>query len=193
MEGRSVAAYKASSDYFLNAVELVTEMAWSRPGLGEWSVLELVGHASRAYTTVEQYLLFPVAPEPPGSSYFSPESIARRGREAVEALGNDPRAAARDCARRAIELVDSLPADATLGSPTRTMTLGEYLPSRTAELTIHTLDLLRACELEVSPPPAALEESLVFVAQMSLRKGSGKNVLLALSGREALPTGFSVY
>ena len=29
---------------------------WDKPGLGEWTVRDLVGHASRALSTVEQYL-----------------------------------------------------------------------------------------------------------------------------------------
>jgi hypothetical protein len=48
---------------FLLAAEGFRELArqirpaqWAAPGLGEWTVLDLVGHTSRALTTVEDYL-----------------------------------------------------------------------------------------------------------------------------------------
>ena len=193
MEGPSVVAYKAASGFLLDGVELVADDAWSHPALGNWNVIELVGHASRAYTTVEQYLLHPVPAEPKESMYFSADSIAQRGREAVEALGSDPKRVIAEGARRVIGLIELTPGDATLGSPVRTMTLGEYLPSRTAELTIHGLDLVRAIGAELAPPAEALEVSLAFVARLSARQGSGETVLLALSGRVPLPSGFSIY
>jgi len=72
------------------------------------------------------------------------------------------------------------------------MTLAQFLPSRTAELTIHALDIVRAIGADLSAPPTALRESLVYVAQRAARK-SGQDVLLALSGRAPLPAGYSVY
>jgi hypothetical protein len=75
-----------------------------------------------------------------------------------------------------------------------TMTLRAYLPSRTAELTIHALDIARALHLELAPPTEALLESLAFVATISdTRKKQGVAVLMALTGRGDLPAGFSVY
>ena len=32
---------------------------WDEPGLGEWSVRDLVGHTSRSFLTVESYLATP--------------------------------------------------------------------------------------------------------------------------------------
>jgi len=75
----------------------------------------------------------------------------------------------------------------------RTMTLEAYLPSRTAELTIHSLDLLGALGVELAPPAPALTASLNFVTDVAARKGHGDEVLRALTGRAPLPTDFSVY
>jgi hypothetical protein len=96
-------------------------------------------------------------------------------------------------AARVIALVRSTPADATLGSPARTVTLAEYLPSRIAELTIHGLDLARALAIEVPAPQPAVLESLRFVAVPLVKQGKGELALLALSGRVPLPSGFSAY
>jgi hypothetical protein len=138
-------------------------------------------------------LLHPVPPEPEGSTYFSDDSIARRGQEAVDALGDDPAVVVAETARRITELVDVTAGDAALGSPVRTMTLAEYLPSRTAELTVHALDLVSVLDVEVAPPTQALRESLTFMAEVSARRGHGEIVLRALAGRGELPPGFSVY
>jgi hypothetical protein len=68
--------------------------SWDQPGLGSWTIRELAAHANRGQTTVEQYLRHPQPPQPPGSSYFTEEAIAARGREAVLALAAD---SARTC------------------------------------------------------------------------------------------------
>jgi len=73
------------------------------------------------------------------------------------------------------------------------MTLSEYLPSRTAELTIHGTDIVRALGSELAAPTEALVESLAFVTEWCATKGIGEVVLRALSGRAPLPSGFSAY
>ncbi len=193
MEGPLAQAFGMASHFFAEAVGLVPETAWSRVGLGEWSVLELVAHGNRAHTTLEEYLLRPHPPEPPGSSYFTDEAVAERGREAVAALGNDPVRAVVAASERAIALVERTPANATLGSPAGTMALGTYLPSRITELTVHGFDVTTALSLELPAPPLALVESLRFVTGRLVKKGEGQAVLLALAGRAPLPPGLSAY
>jgi len=121
MEGPLVKAFGMASRFFAEAVGLVPETAWHQNGLGDWSVLELVAHGNRAHTTLEEYLLRPRPPEAPGSSYFSDEAVAERGREAVAALGADPVRAVVAASGRAIALVERTPANTTLGSPAGTM------------------------------------------------------------------------
>ncbi len=193
MDGPGVEAFAAASKYLVEVVRAVPESEWSRPGLGEWSVLELIGHANRAHETIVDYLNDPQPQEPPGSSYFSDESIAQRGRESVARLGTDPASAVAAKSDAVLEVVARTAADTILGSPVRTMTLAQYLPSRTAELVIHALDLARALELDLDPPNNALAASLHFVTGISVRKNSGTDVLMALTGRSELPAHFSVY
>lgn len=72
------------------------------------------------------------------------------------------------------------------------MTLAQYLPSRIAELTIHSLDIARAAGVELTAPTSALRESLMFVARRAATR-SGQDILLALTGRGQFPPGYSVY
>jgi hypothetical protein len=140
------------------------------------------------------YLEHPQPPEPPGSTYFLEENIAQRARDAVATLGDDPKAKVAADSATAIAVIGRTPPDATVGSPMGTMSLSEYLPSRTAELTIHGLDLVRALNFAMPAPSGTLVASLAFVATISsTRKRQGEVVLLALSGRGDLPEGFSVF
>jgi uncharacterized protein (TIGR03083 family) len=195
MDEAQAAGYAAGSRFLQDAIALIPDDGWDQPGLGTWTVRELVGHANRAHTLIEEYLLRPRPPEPPDGPYFRPEAIAARGREAVAELGDDPAAAVAAAGAAAIALIERTDPDATVGSPIRTMALRQYVPSRTAELTIHALDLVRALGADLTPPPAALQESLAFTAMLSARRSaeSGTAVLLALSGRGTLPDGYSVY
>jgi uncharacterized protein (TIGR03083 family) len=192
MEGTTADAYADASRFLVALTRRVPDAAWNAPGLGSWTVLELVGHANRAHTTVEDYLLHPQAPEPRGSGYFSAEAIAQRGREAVVALGTDPVAAIASASERVLSLVRSTLADATVGSPMETTTLASYLPSRTAELTIHGLDLARALQVEEAAPGSALRATLAFVAERCASR-EPEQVILALTGRGELQAGYSVY
>jgi uncharacterized protein (TIGR03083 family) len=196
MEDELAGAFADASRFLAEAVALVPATAWDEPGLDRWTMRELVGHANRSHTLVEEYLLRPQPPEQPGSPYFSEAAIAARGRAAAAALGADPSAAVRAASDAAIALVGRTDPDAVIGSPMGRMPLRRYLPSRIAELTIHGLDVARAAHSGLNPPPAALQQSLAFAAMIAAQRGgteAGVTVLLALSGRGPLPPGFSVY
>lgn len=195
MDEALTAGYRAGSQFLRDAIALIPDDGWDQPGIGTWTLRELVGHANRAHTLIEEYLLRPRPPEPADGPYFRPEAIAQRGREAVAALGDDPAATVAADAEAAIALIGRTDPDATVGSPIRTMSLRQYVPSRTAELTIHALDIAAALGADLVPPPPALQESLAFSARLSALRSAeaGTAVLLALSGRGTLPAGFSVY
>jgi hypothetical protein len=93
---------------------------------------------------------------------------------------------------RVIALIQRSSPDDAIGSPIGTMTLADYLPSRTAELTIHGLDLTQALGVDLAAPTSAVRKSLAFVASR-VADGSGSEVLLALTGRGVLPAGYSVF
>lgn len=196
------ARYAGAAQAFLELAGQVPDQAWSRPALGEWDVRALTGHTSRALTTVETYLATPAAGERVAGpvEYFlavrgatSPDAIAQRGRETGEALGEDPAAAVRELVQRVTDLVRNTPDDAPVATPAGAMTLIDYLPTRTFELAVHTLDLARALGL---PPPASLAPavaaSLELAGAIGSRLPAAGDLLLLLTGRTGLPEGLSV-
>jgi uncharacterized protein (TIGR03083 family) len=192
MDNQSSVAFGEACEFFVSTVALVAAGDWERPGIGEWSVRELVAHANRAQTTVVDYIEHPQAPVAPGSDYFSDASISARAKQAVVDLADDPAAAVRAAADAAVGLVGRSGPETPVGMPMATITLAQYLPSRTAELVIHALDVGRAVGQELEVPASALQECLRFVAQRAGQK-AGLDVVLALTGRGSLPDGFSIY
>jgi hypothetical protein len=170
--------------------------------LGEWDVRALTGHTSRALTTVETYLATAATGELVAGpvEYFlavrgatSPDAIAQRGRETGEALGEHPAAAVHELVQRVTVLVRNTPDDALVATPAGAMTLIDYLPTRTFELAVHTLDLARTLGL---PPPASLAPavaaSLELAGAIGSRLPAAGELLLLLTGRTGLPDGLSV-
>src|SRR5690606_15783730 len=94
-------AYAAAADWFVRTAALVGDR-WSDPGLGDWDVRALVGHTSRSFLTVEEYVARPAAAVEieTCADYFrvvrdlaKGDAVTQRGREAGEQLGADPVAA----------------------------------------------------------------------------------------------------
>ncbi|PYG02069.1 TIGR03083 family protein [Georgenia satyanarayanai] len=203
-----VTLYLDTARAYAGLVALVRPEDWERPALGVWDVRALVGHTTRALTTVVDYL---AAAEPADGAdvltapeYFaafaaSPDkeaaddAVAARGRAAGVGLGSGP-------AARTAELVEEV-ADALGGVAARRLVqtrfghlrLEEYLRTRTFELVVHGLDLARALELPDGLLPApAVAGALELATQTAAASGHGPHVLAALTGRSPLPPGFAV-
>jgi len=197
-------AYAHAAWRFVDTVERVGADQWDRIALGEWTVRDLVGHTHRALLTVETYLGQPAAAVEVERSvdYFirasaalaDPASVAARGREAGQALGADPAAAVREAAERVLAGVRGVADDARLTTPVGGMRLIDYLPTRVFELTVHTLDIAAAISVPVTLPEAAAALTLDLVADLvASRPDKVAPLLLAATGRQALPSGFSVF
>jgi len=194
------AAFTAAAGWFVDTAASARGHE-ERPGLGEWSVRDLLGHTSRSLTTVEQYrradgVRVDVA-SPVGYFHALAEAmrspdVAQRGRDAGTALGPDPAAAVAGLAERVVALVASWGPDAAMATPAGGMLLGAYLPTRTFELTVHTCDLAAALGQRPVPPPAAAVAALDLVGRLAAASGGGGDALLALTGRRPLPEGFTV-
>jgi uncharacterized protein (TIGR03083 family) len=204
LEPRAVRhAYHTAAEALVATVGHVGSDAWERPGLGQWTVRDLAGHATRALLTVEAYLdapaAGPVSLQHPAAyfavlagTYADPVSVAERGRIAGRALGPDPAATVADLARRVLARTDAASDDAPVSTPAGVMRLIDYLPSRVLELVVHRLDLARATGL-VDPadgPDVALATALA--GGLAAEGPAAGAVLLALTGRQALPGGTSV-
>lgn len=160
---------------------------YGAPWSDEWSVLELIGHGNRANVLPVEYYERPVPVAQP--EYFLPENVAERGRQAARQLGDDPVASVRSASDRALAMASSAPDDAMVGTPFGQRRLADFLPSRTAELVLHGLDLATGIEV----PDDALVECGAWLVGTAVRNGYGLEVVRALSGRGTLPPGFNVY
>ena len=70
--------------------------------------------------------------------------------------------------------------------------LHTYLPTRIFELAVHGMDIARALDMPFPLPEAVLAEALDVATRTAIATGQGEAVLLALTGRSALPASFSV-
>ena len=186
-------------------VAAVPDDAWSLPALGEWDLRALVGHTSRALSTVRNALAHPAAVEELRGprAYFlaaasapaaDPEQVRERGVAAGAGLGADPRRAFRDLVSATESELLAVPPDRDplVTSVAGGIRLNAYLQTRLFELVVHGLDVCRAIGLRTEVPPLPLREALSLAADLAADRGAGPELLLALTGRAPLPAGFSV-
>src|SRR5438552_1983855 len=143
--------YADASRFFIAVAERIRADQWDAPGLGVWTVRELVGHTGRAFSNVERDLTafgITVGLED-AADYFEKglaipgmaESVAQRGRESAAALGPDPVSSLRALGERADARLNQTPDDIIVATPFGGMRLPVYLPTKTFELIVHTLDI----------------------------------------------------
>lgn len=192
--------FRDASAGFVDLVSQVTASDLDQPGLGVWTVRDLIGHTSRSFLTIEEYLRAAPRHERlsgPGE-YFrtalgaqtDPDAVAERGRQAARALGAEPTASIIALAERVRALVDASPDEASATTPWGTMTLVDYLPTRAFELTVHSLDLASATDRGV---PNGITTSLgaaLAVCVDIADETQARQILLALTGRAPLPETF---
>ena len=192
------AAFPDAADVFLATVSAVPADRWEEPGLGEWTVRELTGHALRSFSTLQRLCDTtadsPVVVDSAPAYYQAVARIpgvhvgaAERGREAGAALV-DPMATVRIVAEQALARLAATPdyhAGETFVGPMR---LADYLPTRVVEVALHTLDLQAATGQPLLLPASPANVTLGVLAELA----DLPVLLLAMTGRQALPTGFNV-
>lgn len=205
MADHAVAAtvYQEAAATFAKLVARVEGVAdWSGPGLGVWDLRALVGHTSRALVTVLNYLDRPVDTETIDSpeQYYAmaarhatdAEAVAERGRRAGSDLGTHPAEAVADLVARARAKVDDADPDAVIAVLGGGIRVRNYLPTRTFELVVHSFDIGAASGVDVAVSSAALSDATELAARIAVATGAGRTALMALTGRQQLPAGFSV-
>jgi uncharacterized protein (TIGR03083 family) len=177
---------------------------WDGPGLGEWDLRSLVGHASRSLITVSTYLQQPAGTEDittpqeyyarvnPTALGMAPEGVVERGRQAGRDLGDDPGATVDALVSRVFDELAAAddPVITVIGGAG--IRLHTYLPTRTFELAVHGLDIARAVGISSELPADVLDEATKLAARIAVSEGHGETVLMALTGRVELPPSFSV-
>lgn len=197
------AAFTDASTLFVHTVGQVTATQWDQPGLGIWSIRDLVGHTSRALITVEEYLGRPASQrdlERPVDYYIrvrggqaDPASVAARGRAAGAALGPDPASTVRALETRVLARLQAAADDTLVQTPVGGMQVIDYLPSRIFELAVHTLDLAGALSLAVVLPATTASVALHLLADLAIdAPEKAAHLLLATTGRQGWPSGLSL-
>ncbi|QWZ07302.1 maleylpyruvate isomerase N-terminal domain-containing protein [Nocardioides panacis] len=185
-----------------DTVARVPRDAWDGPGLGEWTVRDLVGHTSRSLVTVIEYLARPVDREVVHSAAayytaisagtFDPAAVTERGRRAGRDLGDDPATRFHALVDEAVRVAQRADPDLVVHTIVGGMRVAAYLPTRTFELCVHGLDLAAATGAPIALPARAVEEAAALAAVSAAQRGLGPDLLLAMTGRRGLPPGFSV-
>jgi uncharacterized protein (TIGR03083 family) len=200
----SAATFASAATAFARLVHDIPSSKWDGPGLGEWDLRSLVGHTSRSLITVSTYLQTTADREDlatpqeyyarvnPSALGMDPAAVLERGRQAGRELGDDPAAAVDGLVEQALGEL------ARAGDPLIQVIGGlgirlhTYLPTRVFELAVHSLDVARAAGLSFTLPEDALADAAVLATRVGVALGQGETVLSALTGRVALPAGFSV-
>jgi hypothetical protein len=177
---------------------------WEGHGLGAWSLRDLVGHtcsagliavitaadaATEDITSPEGYYAFAKSVDPAlfeAAVAMSTEDARRTG----ERLGDDPATAVRHLVDQAIAALGA--EDRMIASAAGGMRLDTWLPTRTFELAVHSLDIAAATGLSADLPDQVISDATALAARVAAATGDGPAVLLALTGRGHLTRDFSV-
>jgi hypothetical protein len=196
--------FESAARSFAGLIRRIPDDAWDGPGLGEWDLRALVGHASRSLITVSTYLQTSAGREDVATpqeyyvriaDYMSDagaEAITERGRQAGRDLGADPVGAIDELVERVMGELERAgdPLIEVIGG--LGIRLHTYLPTRVFELAVHGLDISRATGLSFELSADVLNMATVLAARIGVETGRGDTLLRSLTGREGLPPGFSV-
>jgi hypothetical protein len=200
--------YLSSAAAYAALLERIPVGRWAGPGLGEWTLRDLVGHtvgaglsevrsvlASTAdrvdIDSPEGYyaLAGTVAPEVYAAAVAASTDAARRD---GESLGDEPGVAVRSLIAEVTALLADVADDDVVVTAGGGMRVAAWLPTRILELTVHGHDTAAAAGVAFSPDVEAVAAAAALAARIGVAMGEGDTVLRALTGRAVLPAGFSV-
>jgi hypothetical protein len=195
--------FAAAARALPDLIDRIPSTAWDGQGLGDWDLRSLVGHTSRSLITVISYLERPAAQEdvPSAAAYYNfvahalgadPAAVTDRGRQAGIALGAQPERTVRTLVDDALAALDAVTGDPLIETIAGGMRVDAYLPTRTFELAVHSLDIATAIGIPITLPAAVLSSALRLTAEIAALRGEGEGLLLSLTGRRPLPAGYSV-
>ena len=193
--------YRAAAVSFADlAMRLPADL--DRPALGTWTLGRLLGHAAGSGLRQVPEVLATPAEKP---VVDSPEAYWAAARTAPAELIAAARAESDADAERSLAALRTSSVSELVGLATAAlaavsdddvvttaiggMRVSDWIPTRTLELVVHGLDLAAAAEVPFEPP---LEETAVLLTRVAVAVGDGSVLVRALTGRGALPEGFSV-
>jgi hypothetical protein len=201
-------SYRSAAVAYADLVGRIPAEKWDGPGIGDWSLRELVGHtASSALRQVPEVLATPA----PAVEVATPEGYFAFGRgvpanileAAVIASGEDARKTAEQLRDDPARLVGQLAGLAThalasagdddiVTTPAGGMRVRDWLPTRTFELVVHGIDAAAASGVPHNLGLEAVAEATTLATRLAVALGEGDALLRALTGRGELPPKFTV-
>lgn len=200
--------YRAAAVSFADLVSRLPADRWDVPGLGDWTLRELVGHtvssalrqvptvlaapgAAVALTSPQAYWAFARC-APPEMYAAATAASSADARQTGEWLGDDAAGRVSELAGQATAALAAVRDDDVITTPAGGMRVRDWLPTRTFELVVHGMDIAGAAAVPFEPAPDAVTESVTLAARIAAAVGDGPLVLRALTRRAALPGDFSV-
>ncbi|MFN2494286.1 MAG: maleylpyruvate isomerase N-terminal domain-containing protein [Pseudonocardiaceae bacterium] len=202
--------YLLAAESFAALVARLPNGAWDAPALGVWNLRDLVGHtAAAALTGVVDALDRPADSEaiPSAEGYYAlaksvdpsiyqavAEAATSQARGAGETLGDHPAHAVHVLVEQVTTKLD-MASDSSLVEVHELvggMRLDTWLPTRTLELVVHSLDIAVATGVPAGLPTVVLADAAALAARIAVAMGDGPTVLRALTGRGVLHEAFSV-
>ena len=194
-------AFTAEARAAQDTITQVTGEQWHQPGLGEWTVAELVAHLVRAADRTTTYLDQPVDGDEPAHDrvgYFqfdvaaAADAVANRSREDAARIGTPALPSAFEQAWvTTADRVRALSPDHLMTTLRGPMHVSEYLATRVLELTIHHLDLSRALGLRATTTDEGIAVTeQILVGMLGDERPDGMDAatfVLAATGRDSHP------
>lgn len=196
-------AFRSAAVSFADLIARVPAGGWDGPGLGDWTLRELAGHAAGSGLRQIPAVLASSADEitRAGSEDYwllaravPPEVLAAARRASDEdartnavALEDDPAGVVGDLVGLATQALGRVEDDHLVETPAGGMRVRDWLPTRTFELVVHGLDIAAAAHIEMHLDPEVYAQAAAQAARAAAMAGDGPALLRALTGRAPLP------
>ncbi|GAA2683927.1 maleylpyruvate isomerase family mycothiol-dependent enzyme [Actinoplanes palleronii] len=164
------------------------------PGLGDWTLRELLGHTAGSALRQVPEVLATRAPQVDVETTEGFFAYAREAEQviAAEELGEQPAEQISTLIGRATAALSQVNDDDLVLTAAGGMRVRDWIPTRTFELVVHGLDAAAATGLDLDLPVETVAESVRLAYRSALALGAGVPLLRALTGREPLPPGFTI-
>jgi hypothetical protein len=196
-------AFRSAAVSFADLIARVPADRWDDPGLGDWTLRELAGHAAgsglRQVPTVlaapadeitrassEDYWLLAraVHPDVLAAARKASDDDARAN---ALALKDDPAGVVGDLVGLATQALGRVEDDNLVTTAAGGMRVRDWLPTRTFELVVHGLDIATAAQIKMHLNPEVYAQTAAQAARAAAMAGDGPTLLRALTGRAPLP------
>jgi hypothetical protein len=182
-------AFRSAAVSFADLIARVPADRWDDPGLGDWTLRELAGHAAGSGLRQVPPVLSTPADEIARASSEDYWLLARAVHPDVLAAA---RRASDDDARASAQALGRAEDDDLVTTAAGGMRVRDWLPTRTFELVVHGLDIAAAARLTMHLNPEVYAQAAAQAARAAAMAGDGPALLRALTGRAPLPPSVTI-